>query len=70
MVFVSVGEYKPAEIIFVSQNIGEIGYYQIHTRHIVFGESHAAVHGDQIFAVLQQGHIHSYSVNTAYGYYL
>ena len=70
MVLVSVGENKSAELILVAEQIGEIGYYEVNTGHIVLGEGNAAVYCDNIVAVLEERHIHADPVNTANGYYL
>ena len=70
MVLVSVGENKSAEFSLVAGQVGEIGYYEVNTGHIVLGKGNAAVYCDNIVAVLEERHIHADPVNTANGYYL
>ena len=67
MVLVAVGDEKAADAVPVFYQIRHIGNHQVDAVHVPVGEAHAAVHHDDLAAVLIDGHVLADLVQTAKG---
>ena len=65
VILVSVGDEETAEAVMVLHQVAHIGNDAVDTVHIVAGESHTAVHHDDLAAILIHGHILADLVKTA-----
>ena len=67
VVLVAVGDEEPPDAGAVLDEIRHIGNDQVDAVHVVPGEGHAAVHHDDLAAVLIGGHVLADLVETAQG---
>ena len=67
MVLMAVGDEETADTGAVLDEVGHIGDDEIDAVHVVPGKGHAAVHHDDLAAVLIGGHILADLVQTAQG---
>ena len=52
VVFVTVGDEHPPQLLGIGNHIGKVGNYQINAVHILIGEAYAAVNDNHILAIL------------------
>ena len=67
VVLVAVGyenTFHPGGILF---KVSDVGYHQVHARHVVLGEHGAHVHHYDVLAALEGGHVFAYLPKTAQG---
>ena len=57
MVLVAVGDEQTADAVLVLGEVAHVGNDKVDAVHIVAGKSHAAVHDDDLAAVLIHGHV-------------
>ena len=67
MVLVAVGDEKAADAVPVFYQIRHVGNHQVDAVHVPVREAHAAVHHDDLAAVLIDGHVLADLVQTAKG---
>ena len=57
MVLVAVGDEQTADAVLVLGEVAHVGNDKVDAVHIVAGKGHAAVHDDDLAAVLIHGHV-------------
>ena len=67
MVLVTVGDKEAPKAVVVLHQVADVGDDAVDAVHIVAGEGHAAVHHDDLAAILIHGHILADLVETAKG---
>ena len=65
VVFVAVGEENTSDFFPVLHQVADVRDDHVDAIHIVVREAHAAVHYDQVIAVLEHGHVFPDLVQTA-----
>ena len=70
MILVPVSDKNTAQLFAVFHDVGKIGYYMVNAQHIGVGEGKTAVYDNHILAVLDNGHVLAYLVQTAERNYL
>ena len=67
VVLVAVGDEQAPDSGLIFHQVGHVGDDEVDAVHVVPGEAHAAVHHDQLSAVLIDGHVLADLVQTAKG---
>ena len=67
VVLVTVGDEETAQAVLVLDQIGYVGDHAVDAVHVLLGEGHAAVHHDDLAAVLIYGHVLADLIETAKG---
>ena len=67
VVLVAVGDEDAPDPVLVLDEVGEVGDDHVDAVHVVVGEAHAAVHHDDVAAVLVDGQVLADLVQTAQG---
>ena len=65
MILVAVGEKNSSDFLPILHQVADVRNDHVDAIHIVVREAHAAVHYDQVVAVLEHGHIFPDLVQTA-----
>ena len=67
VVLVAVGDEEAADAALILDEVGHVRDDAVNAVHIVPGEGHAAVHNDDLAAVLIGGHVFADLIQTAQG---
>ena len=65
MVLVAVGDEDAADLTLIFNKVAYVRDHHINAVHIIVGETHAAVHHDNVVAVLVDGQVLADLVETA-----